>query len=457
MAYDFDLFTIGAGSGGVRASRVAALAGAKVAIAEEFRIGGTCVIRGCVPKKLFVYASEFPQAFHDAQGFGWRVGETHFHGPTLRDNVANEVERLSQIYARNLNSAGVKEIIRERAEIVDAHTVKLAKRGRTVSAERILISTGGRPHRPHNVPGIEHAITSDDVFMLDRLPKRALVWGGGYIACEFASIFHGLGVETTQLYRGEMILRGFDDEVRHLAQTEMRRLGVNVLTGISLASIEKQGETLICHLTNGATVETDLVMLAVGRVANTEGLGLERAGVKLDGDGAVIVDPFSQTDAPSIYAVGDVTNRVNLTPVAIREGHAFADTVYNNTPTRFEHTDIPTAVFSNPQIGTVGCGEAHGRARYGKIDVYKSGYRPMKNIIANNEQRSFMKIIVRQSDDVLVGVHIIGPVAGELIQLAAVAVKAGMTKTQWDLTCALHPTEAEELVTMKTKEKAPVA
>jgi glutathione reductase (NADPH) len=455
MAYDFDLFTIGAGSGGVRASRVAAQAGAAVAVAEEFRIGGTCVIRGCVPKKLFVYASEFPQAFRDARGFGWTAGEPGFDWPVLRDNVAAEVERLSQIYARNMKSAGVKEIIEERAELVDPHHVRLAKSGRTISAERILISTGGRPHVPHAIPGIEHAVTSNEVFLLEKLPRRALVWGGGYIACEFASVFNGLGVEASLLYRGEMILRGFDDEVRELAQAEMRRQGVTIVTGATIASIEKKGETLICHLNNGAALETDLVMLAVGRVPNTEGLGLERAGVEADEDGAVIVDPFSRTSAPSIYAVGDVTNRVNLTPVAIREGHAFADTVFNDRPTMFQHTDIPTAVFANPQIGAVGCGEGHARVRYGKIDVYKSSYRPMKNIIAGNDQRSFMKIIVRASDDVMVGVHIIGPIAGELIQLAAVAVKAGMTKTQWDLTCALHPTEAEELVTMKTKEKEP--
>ena len=454
MTYDFDLFTIGAGSGGVRASRVAAQAGAKVAVAEEFRVGGTCVIRGCVPKKYFVFASEYPQAFKDAKGFGWTTGEAHFDWPTLRDNVAGEVERLSKIYVRNMESAGVGEIIRERAELVDAHHVKLAS-GRTISAERILISTGGRPHKPQNVIGVEHAITSNEAFLLDKLPRRVIVAGGGYIACEFASIFHGLGVETTQLYRGEMILRGFDDEVRGLAQAEMRRQGVNIVLGASIAKIEKRGELYVCTLSNGEIVETDLVMMALGRTPNTEGLGLERAGVKVGEDNAIIVDPFSQTNVPSIYAVGDVTNRTNLTPVAIREGHAFADTVFNNKPTMFEHTDIPTAVFSNPQLGAVGCGEAHGRERYGKIDVYKSGFRAMKNIIAGNEQRSFMKLIVRQADDVLVGVHIIGPEAGELIQLAAVAVKAGLTKAQWDSTCALHPTVAEELVTMKTKEKEP--
>jgi glutathione reductase (NADPH) len=437
MAYDFDLFTIGAGSGGVRASRIAAQAGARVAIAEEFRIGGTCVIRGCVPKKLLVYAAEFPQAFADAEAFGWRLGPASFDWPTLRDNVAAEVERLSGAYARNLETAGVKEIIRERAELVDAHRIRLAGSGRTISAERILIATGGRPYRPHNVAGAEHAITSNEAFLLERLPARVLVWGGGYIACEFASIFHGLGVATTQLYRGEMILRGFDDEVRALAQGEMRRQGVNVLTGISLAAIEPRGQAFACTLTDGRIIETDLVMLAVGRVPNTQDLGLARAGVGLDADGAIAVDPFSQSSAPSIYAVGDVTNRVNLTPVAIREGHAFADTVFNNRPTMFDHTDH------------------RARERYGRIDVYKTSFRPMKNVFAGNAQRSFMKLIARTGDDVLVGVHIIGPEAGELIQLAAIAVKAGLTKTQWDLTCALHPTVAEELVTMRSKEKAP--
>ncbi|HVY03539.1 MAG TPA: glutathione-disulfide reductase [Caulobacterales bacterium] len=457
MAYDFDLFTIGAGSGGVRAARVAAQAGARVAVAEEFRIGGTCVIRGCVPKKLLVYASEYPQTFRDARGFGWTTGEARFDWPTLRGNVAAEVERLSQAYARNMASAGVKEIIRERAEFVDPHHVKLVESGRTIGAERILIATGGRPHLPRHVPGIEHAITSNEVFSLDRLPRRALVWGGGYVACEFAAVFNGLGVETRLLYRGETILRGFDDEVRALAQAEMRRQGVDVVTGLTIAAIEKRGQALICRLSDGSALETDLVLAAIGRVPNTDALGLDRAGVETDEDGAVIVDPFSQTSAPSIYAVGDVTNRTNLTPVAIREGQAFADTVFNNRPTMFQHADIPTAVFANPQIGAVGATEAHARERYGKIDVYKSSYRPMKNILAGNEQRSFMKIIVRAGDDAIVGVHMIGPVAAELAQLAAVAVRAGMTKTQWDLTCALHPTEAEELVTMKTKEKEPQA
>lgn len=456
MAYDFDLFTIGAGSGGVRASRLAGAAGAKVAAAEEFRIGGTCVVRGCVPKKFLVYASEYGQDFADAAGYGWRADNVRFDWATLRDNVARDVTRLSAAYASNMVKVGV-EIFEERAEIVDAHTVRLKKSGRDVTAERILVATGGRPVRPLDIPGQQHAITSDDAFSLPVLPKRAIVFGGGYIACEFASIFLGLGVETVQVYRGAQVLRGFDEDIRAHVHAELERSGVKIKCGTTIASIEQAGGSYRATLSNGETIETDLVLLAVGRAAYTDGLGLERAGVKLEKSGAVIVDEYSRTNVPSIYAVGDVTDRINLTPVAIREGQAFAESQFMGRPTKFDHTDVATAVFTRPQVGVVGCNEAEAARRHGAIDVYKAIFRPMKHVLAGNAQKALMKLIVRQSDDVVVGVHIASPDAGEMIQLAAIAVKAGLTKAQWDATCAVHPTIAEELVTLKEKVRDPVA
>jgi glutathione reductase (NADPH) len=453
MAYDFDLFTIGAGSGGVRASRLAAMSGARVAIAEEDRIGGTCVIRGCVPKKFFVYAADYGQALKDAAGYGWTIEGAQFDWPTLRDRVAHDVERLSRIYRANMHKAGV-EIIEDRAEIVDAHRVKMIKSGRTVSAERILVATGGRPVRPA-IPGQEYAIVSDDAFHLPALPKRALIVGGGYIACEFAHIFAGLGVETTILYRGAEILRGFDDDVRAHVHAEYERTGVKVRCGTNIVSIEKTGGGYRCALTNGETVDTDLAMFAIGRLPHTEGLGLENAGVKLKHNGAVIVDPFAQTNVASIYAIGDVTDRINLTPVAIREAQAFAETNYYGRKTSFDHIDVPSAVFGRPPVGVVGMGEATARETYGTIDIYKTQFRPMKHVLAENHQRMLMKLIVRCKDDVVVGVHLAGPDAPEMVQLAAIAVKAGLTKAQWDATCALHPTLAEELVTLREKVQDP--
>jgi glutathione reductase (NADPH) len=450
MKYDCDLFTIGAGSGGTRAARIAALAGAKVAVAEEYRIGGTCVIRGCVPKKLLVYGSEFRQLFRDAAGFGWQVGHPHFDWPTLRHNVQQEVSRLSGLYAQNLAKAGVTTL-EDRAEIVDAHTVRLVRQNRTVTAERILLATGGRAVLPRGFPGAEFAITSNEAFGLDSLPRRIVIAGGGYIALEFATIFHGLGVETTLVYRGTHVLRGFDDDVRNHVQTEIQRLGIHVKTGAMFARIEQLSHGYACELTDGTHLETDLVMFAIGREPYTEGLGLERAGVSLTPEGAIKVDAYSQSSVPSIYAVGDVTNRVNLTPVAIREGHAFADTVYHAKPTAVEHDNIPHAVFCHPTVGFVGLTEASARAKLGAIDVYRTTFRPMKHILANNPERTLMKLVVDASTDRMLGVHIAGADAPEIIQLAAVAVKAGLTKAQWDSTVALHPTAAEELVLMRQK------
>ncbi len=450
MPYDYDLFTIGAGSGGTRASRIAALAGARVAVAEEYRIGGTCVIRGCVPKKLLVYGSEYARHFADAASFGWHVSEVRFDWPTLRDAVQSEVTRLSDIYAANLAKAGVATFS-ERAEIVDAHSVRLLAQNRIVTAERILIATGGRTVRSGGIPGAELAITSNEAFTLERLPQRIVIVGGGYIALEFATIFHGLGVETTVVYRGERVLRGFDDDVRTHVQTEMAQAGIHIRTNAKLASIEQYDEIRRVRLTDGTTLDADCVMFAIGREPYTAGLGLERAGVTLDTHGAVRVDRYSQSNVPSIYAVGDVTNRVNLTPVAIREGHAFADTVYNSRPTAVDHRDIPHAVFCRPAVGVVGASEAAARREHGAVHVYRTTFRPMRHVLANNPERTLMKLVVSAATDQLLGVHIVGPDAPEMIQLAAVAVKADLTKAQWDSTMALHPTAAEELVLLRDK------
>ncbi len=447
--YDYDLFTIGAGSGGVRAARLASQTGARVAVAEEDRIGGTCVIRGCIPKKLFVYASEYSQHFHDAVGFGWTVEWARFDWPKLRDNVQAEVSRLSAIYETNLDKAGV-ETIPDRAELIGPHAIRLVSSGRTITAERILVATGGRVVRPA-IKGGEYAITSNEAFHLERLPERAIVVGGGYIALEFAQIFHGLGVETTLLHRGPQILRGFDDDIRSHVQGEMKRAGVNIVTEVTPVEIIEHGGGYTVKLSNGQTVETGLVMFAIGRAPNTEGLGLESAGVRLTEAGAIAVDSYSHSSAPSVWAIGDVTNRVNLTPVAIREAVAFVETAFKGNLTAMDHTQIPTAVFSRPPIGVVGFSEAEAKVRFGKVDIYKSHFRPMKFILAGNEERSLMKLVVRAADNVVVGVHLAGVDAPEMIQLAAIAVKAGLPKAQWDETVALHPTAAEELVLMREK------
>lgn len=448
--YDYDLFVIGAGSGGTRASRLAAQSGARVAVAEEDRIGGTCVIRGCIPKKLLVYASEYSGHFKDAAGYGWTVEWARFDWDKLRDNVQAEVSRLSAIYETNIGKAGA-EIIPDRAEVIGPHVLRLVGSGRTVTAERILVATGGRVVRPVGIKGAEYAITSQEAFHLERLPERAIVVGGGYIALEFAQIFHGLGVETTIVYRGERFLRGFDDDVRAHVEAEMRRSGIRIVTGATIAEISAAGAGYVAKLSNGQALETGLVLFAVGRAPNVDGLGLETAGVRLTELGAVAVDKYSQTSAPSVWAIGDVTNRVNLTPVAIREAVAFHQTVFAGVPTAVDHAQIPTAVFCHPQIGAVGLTDAEARVRHGPVDVYRATFRPMKHILAGKEELMLMKLVVRAADQVVVGVHIAGPDAAEMIQLAAVAVKAGLTKAQWDQTVALHPTAAEELVLMREK------
>jgi glutathione reductase (NADPH) len=444
---NYDLFVIGAGSGGVRAARVAAKAGARVAIAEDYRIGGTCVIRGCVPKKLLVYASEFGQAFRDAKGFGWTVDWARFDWATLRDNVQDEVTRLSGLYRKNLDAAGVS-IHEERAVVLDPHTVRLQSTGAAVTAEKILIATGGAPTRPLDLKGQDLGITSNEAFLLEQLPSCIVIAGGGYIAIEFASIFSGLGVETTLLYRGDKILRGFDSDVRDHVQAELERTGVNVITNAVFKEIAPLAEERkLATLSNGMRLEVDHAMFAIGRNPNTEGLGLEGAGVKLRDNGAVIVDEFSRTNVPSIFAVGDVTDRVNLTPVAIREAQAFANTQFKGLSTHFDHADVASAVFGRPPVGAVGLTEEEARKR-GRVRIYRAGFRPMKNILAGNEQRTLMKLVVDAASDRVIGVHLAGPEAPELIQVAAIAVKAGLTKAQWDATCAVHPTAAEELVLM---------
>jgi glutathione reductase (NADPH) len=450
MSDAYDLFVIGAGSGGVRAARMSAAYGARVAIAEEFRVGGTCVIRGCVPKKLFVYASEFGHEMKDiAPGYGWSCDNVRFDWSVLRDNVAAEVDRLSGIYTRNLNNSGV-DVIHQKAVLACADQVLLGD-GQLITAKNILIATGGRPWTPDNLPGVEHCITSDDIFTLPTLPKTILIAGGGYIAVEFAFLLKGLGVDVTLLYRGETVLRGFDDDVRTFVHNELKRKGVRVITDSVFTSIEKTASGLVSTLSRGMSVTTDHVMLAIGRRPYTDGLGCDAAGVALGEGGKIIVDDWSATNVPGIYAVGDVTDRVALTPVAIREGAALATTLFGPEKIAYDHDTIATAVFSQPPVGTVGLSEADARKRFGKIDVYKTQFRPMRYVMPNDETRMLMKMIVRADDQVVVGVHIVGPDAGEMIQMVGIAVKAGLTKAQFDATCAVHPTAAEELVTMKDK------
>ena len=443
--YDYDLFVIGGGSGGVRAGRVTAQLGKKVGLAEEYRYGGTCVIRGCVPKKLMVYASGFSQQFADAKGFGWSVGDSHFDWSVLRKNIDAELVRLEGLYEKGLNSNGA-DTFNMRATVTGPHSVRLAD-GRDITAETILVATGGRPFIP-DVPGAEHAISSNEIFLLEELPKRILVVGGGYIASEFACIFNGMGSEVHQYYRGAQILRGFDGEVRGHVADEMLAKGIDLHLGTDVTSIEKKPDGLHVKCTNGSTCIVDQVLYATGRVANTANMGLEEAGVKLGRKGEVTVDKFSQTSVPSIYAVGDVTDRVNLTPVAIREGMAFVETVYKNNPTSPDHELIPTAIFTQPEIGTVGLSEEDAREDY-DIEVYRAAFRPMQVILAGRQERMLMKLIVDKASRKVLGCHIVGPAAGEMIQLAGVAVKMGATKEDFDRTVAVHPTAAEELVTMK--------
>jgi glutathione reductase (NADPH) len=448
MPHDYGLFVIGAGSGGVRAARLAAKAGAKVAIAEQVQVGGTCVLRGCVPKKLLVYGAEFSQHFRDAKGYGWSVDWARFDWPTLRDHVQAEVNRLSDVYISNLNAAGV-ELFEDRAVVVDPHTVRLTREGRSVSAARILVAAGGHTFRPADIKGQELGITSTDAFQLEALPASIVIAGGGYIALEFANIFSGLGVDTMVVYRGERVLRGFDHDIRLHVQQEMERTGVKIVCGSTISEITPlaSGRKLVT-LSNSLRLETDHVLWAVGREPNTNGMGLESAGVRLTQRGAVAVDEFSRSSVASIWAVGDVTDRINLTPVAIREAVAFAETEFMGRPTAFDHADVASAVFSRPAVGAVGLTEERARETIGKVRIFRSTFRPMRHILAGNEQRTLMKLVVGADSDRVVGAHIAGPEAPELIQLAAVAVKAGLTKAQWDATCAVHPTAAEELVLM---------
>jgi len=452
--YDYDLFVIGAGSGGVRAARIAAGYGAKVAVAEEYRVGGTCVIRGCVPKKLFVYASQFSSQFKNSKGFGWNVGETSFDWPTLRDNKDVEIARLNKIYIKNLEASGV-EIILHRAEFKDKNTLYLVGEDRTVTAERILVAPGAAPFVPHNVPGATYAITSNEAFDLETLPESIAIIGGGYIAVEFAGIFNGLGVKTHLLYRGDPVLRGFDEDLRNGVQNEMIKKGIDIQTDANVVCIHdhthQDGGHFTVDIEDKPSLDVGLVMYATGRVPHTTGLGLEKADVLLDGAGAIIVDEYSQTNVDNIYAVGDVTNRAQLTPVAIREGHAFADTVYGERPTSVDHGLIPTAVFSQPEMGTVGMTEEAARAKFGKVDIYKSTFSPMKNSLSGSDEKMMMKLIVDAITDKVLGCHIMGPDAGEMAQLLGISMRMGATKADFDATMAVHPTASEELVTMRTK------
>ncbi|TAL32103.1 MAG: glutathione-disulfide reductase [Phenylobacterium sp.] len=453
MAYDYDLFVIGAGSGGVRASRLAAMTGAKVLVAEEHRVGGTCVIRGCVPKKFMVYASEYAKSFETARGYGWTVPEATFDWPRFLMAKDNEIARLSGIYVRNLQNAGA-ELVHGKARLVDAHTVEVEGRGR-VTADKILVATGGRPWMPADLPGVEHAITSNEAFHLEQLPKRVVIVGGGYIALEFACIFNGLGVDTTVVHRGPNVLRGFDDDIRSHVAEELEAAGVKVRLGTQIGRIEKTATGLVAHCVDGHATEADVIMFAVGRVPYTDDLGLEAAGVALTETGAVKVDAYSRSSVDNIWAVGDVTDRINLTPVAIREGAAFAQTVFYDNPTTFDHDMVASAVFTQPQVGSVGMSEADARHKHGKVDVYLSKFRPMKETFYGGHQRALIKLVVEQGTEKILGCHVVGPDAGEIIQMAAIALKMGVTKPQWDSTCAVHPTLAEELVTMREKYTPP--
>ncbi|MEZ4333858.1 MAG: glutathione-disulfide reductase [Myxococcota bacterium] len=444
---DFDLFVIGAGSGGVRAARFSAARGARVGIAEEGALGGTCVNVGCVPKKLFVYASHFRDEMSEAvAGYGWTVGQAGFDWPTLRDNKTREIERLNGIYAGLLRDAGVRHVP-GRARIVGSHEVEVA--GERFSAENILVATGSWPTRP-DIPGAELGVSSNELFYLDALPRRAVIVGGGYIAVEFAGIFHGLGVDVTQLYRGPLFLRGFDDDVRrHLAE-QMQGRGIDLRFETTVTALAKARSGLRATLSDGTQLEADLVLFAIGRHPNSADLGLEDVGVALAPDGAIRVDAYSRTTVPSIWAIGDVTNRINLTPVAIHEGVCLSETLFGNAPRSPDHENVPAAVFSQPPVGTVGLTEAAARERHGEIDVYRSTFRALKHTLTHGHERTLMKLVVDRRSDRVVGLHMVGPEAGEIVQGFAVAMKAGATKADFDATLGIHPTSAEEFVTMRT-------
>ena len=448
--FDVDLFVIGAGSGGVRAGRIAASHGARVMVAEEYRVGGTCVIRGCVPKKLLVYASRYADDFEDAKGFGWQTGEPLFDWPTLIANKDREIDRLEAAYVANLERSGVT-IVRSRAVLEDAQRVRLVESGKVIRAQHILIATGGAPHPGADIAGLDHVISSNEVFHLKELPKRILIQGGGYIAVEFAGVFAGLGSEVTLVYRGDNILRGFDEDVREHLRGEMEKRGIRIVTRRLVEAVEKVDRGLCVQMSDHDAVTVDQVLFATGRKPNVSGLGLDKAGVKLNEKGAIVVDRFSQTNVPGIYPVGDDTERGTLTPGAIREGHAFVDTVFGGKKIAVDHSDIPTAVFSEPEVGVIGLTEAEARDRFVRVDIYKTSFRTMKAALAARDTRSFFKLVVDGETDRVVGCHIVGPDAGEMIQLVGIAVKMRATKADFDAVMAVHPTAAEELVTMRTK------
>jgi len=443
--FDFDLFVLGAGSGGVRAARMAAGHGARVGICESSRVGGTCVIRGCVPKKLLVYAAHFAEDFEDARGYGWELGPVKFSWPDLIRAKDQEIDRLNQIYLTLLSDAGVT-LLEAHGGFTDPHHLQIGDQ--VVSAGRILIATGGHPWVPE-IPGIEHAITSDEAFHLEELPGRVAVVGGGYIACEFAGIFNGLGSQVFQLYRGDALLRGFDHDVRRVIGDEMRKKGVELMLETTVKSIRKLKQGLELELEDGGTLEVDQVMYATGRVPNIRGLGIDASGVEVRATGQIVVDEFSQTNVDHIYAVGDVTSRVNLTPVAIYEGHAFADTVFGGMTRPVSHDFVPSAVFSQPPVGTVGLSEEDAGVHHGEIDIYRSEFRPMKHTLSGRDEKTLMKLIVDRASQKVIGIHIVGMDAPEIVQGYAVAVKSGLTKERFDCTIGIHPTAAEELVTMR--------
>jgi glutathione reductase (NADPH) len=443
--FDFDLFVIGAGSGGVRAARIAAGHGARVAICEESRVGGTCVIRGCVPKKLLVYAAHFAEDFEDARGFGWDAGSPRFSWAELIRAKDTEIDRLNRVYLGLLSDSGV-ELFPQRGEFIDAHRVRVGDR--EISAKFILIATGGRPWMPE-IPGIEHAISSNEAFDLEKLPARVAIVGGGFIACEFAGIFNGLGSAVTQLYRGDAVLRGFDEDVRRVVGSELRKKGIDLRLETDVDRIGKTAAGLELTLRGGETLEVDQVLYATGRVPNVRNLGLREAGLEVRADGRVVVDELSCCSVDHIYAVGDVTSRVNLTPVAIYEGHAFADSVFGGQLRPVNHEYIPSAVFSLPPVGTVGYSEEDAVMHIGKVDVYLSEFRPMKHTLSGRDEMTMMKLIVEHETQKVVGIHIVGADAPEIIQGFAVAVKSGLTKERFDHTVGIHPTAAEELVTMR--------
>ena len=447
--FDVDLFVIGGGSGGVRAARIAAGYGAKVMVAEEYRMGGTCVIRGCVPKKLFVIGSHVRHEIADAAGFGWTIPKSPLTGRRWSPTRTRR-SRASKASTPPMSRRSGARIAKTRAVLEDAHTLRLMT-GEKVTAKYILIATGGAPNHGREIPGIEHVISSNEAFHLTELPKRIVIQGGGYIALEFAGIFAGFGSDVTVIYRGDNILRGFDEDVRKHVRAEMEKQGITIITGCTIDKVDRHGNEFTTHLSSGSSIASEKVMFAIGRHPNVANLGLEKAGVAINpANGGIAVDGWSKTSVDNIYAIGDVTHRTNLTPVAIREGHAFADTVFGKRPVQVDHATIPTAVFSQPEVGTVGLTEAEARAQFSHVDIYKADFRPIKATMSGRDTRVLMKLVVDGTTDRVLGCHIVGDAAAEIVQAVAIAVKMKATKADFDATIALHPTAAEELVTMRT-------